>query len=168
MIETKRLNLIPLTISQLKLWTDDLGILEKELNVKYRAEPTDGFFGDIIRGQAIKAEKDAENYIYYSFWWIVRKDDRVAMGSCGFKNIPDENGEVEIGYGLAKKEYEGRGFMAEAIKALCRWALAQKDVKRIIAETDKGNLKSENVLKRVGFAAYKHKHDDNGATWWRL
>ena len=32
-----------------------------------------------------------------------QKDDNIAVGMIDFKNIPNENREVEIGYGLGKK-----------------------------------------------------------------
>ena len=163
MIDTERLTLIPLTARQLKLWLDNQEVLEDELKCKYFAEPLDGVFRDIVQGQIVKSETDASNYIYHSFWWIIRKDDGNVVGSCGFKNVPNENCEVEIGYGLGK-EFEGFGFMTEAVEALCSWGLKQNKVRYIIAETEKDNPKSENVLKRVGFVMYEQR-DTN---WWKL
>ena len=37
-IQTKRLELIPLTLNQLKLWIEDINELEKELECSYKAE----------------------------------------------------------------------------------------------------------------------------------
>ena len=39
MIETERLQLIPLTPDQLRLWVTDMAELESELGVVYDAEP---------------------------------------------------------------------------------------------------------------------------------
>ena len=50
-IETNRLNLIPLTGQQLKLWTENIDSLEKELGCYYRGEHMDGEFLDIVKGQ---------------------------------------------------------------------------------------------------------------------
>lgn len=162
-LETERLELIPLTARQLKLWLEDVKTLEAELNCKYCAEPLEGFFYDIVFGQLVKTENDSSNFLYHSFWFIVRKTDRVVVGSCDFKDVPDKNHEVEIGYGLGK-EFEGSGYMTEAIRVFCKWAIAQEGINHIIAETERNNPKSENVLKRVGFTIYKQ--DDT--TWWRL
>ena len=161
MINTERLELIPLTARQLGLWVDEPETLENELNCRHM--PAEDFFRDIIRMQIVKAENDPQNEVYHSFWWIVRKSDRVAVGSCGFKNVPGDKGEVEIGYGLTK-EYEGAGYMTEAIKAFCDWALARPEVSCVIAETEADNPKSENVLKRVGFVL--ERQDETN--WWRL
>jgi RimJ/RimL family protein N-acetyltransferase len=110
MLETKRLKLFPLTAKQLKLWLENTASLEHELNCKYQGEPLDGFFYDIVQGQVSITERDAENYLFHSFWLIMRKADRVVVGSCDFKDVPDENHEVEIGYGLGK-EFEGMGYI---------------------------------------------------------
>lgn len=163
MIMTERLELIPLTARQLKLWLEDVSTLENELNCSYCAEPLEGHFYDVVFSQLVKMENDSDYYLYHSFWFILRKTDRVVVGSCGFKNIPNESGEVEIGYGLGK-EFEGEGYMSEAITTVCKWALSQENVHHVIAETENDNPKSENVLKRIGFTIYKQ----NETNWWRL
>ncbi len=161
MLETERLELVPLTAGQLKLWLEDVKILENELNCS--TESPEGFFRDFVQRQLIQTENDSDNYLYHSFWLIIRKIDRAVVGSCDFKNLPDEKHEVEIGYGL-ESEFEGQGYMTEAIKEFCRWALEQTEVSHVIAETENGNLKSENILKKIGFTIYKQ----NNTTWWRL
>lgn len=43
-IQTERLELIPLTLNQLKLWIEDISELEKELDCSYKADSMEGFF----------------------------------------------------------------------------------------------------------------------------
>ncbi|MEY8298927.1 MAG: GNAT family N-acetyltransferase [Emergencia timonensis] len=50
---------------------------------------------------------------------MVRKSDRVVIGSADFKDIPNEAQEVEIGYGLGK-DFEHNGYMTEAVQAMCK------------------------------------------------
>ena len=50
MIETERLQLIPLTPDQLRLWVTDMAELESELGVAYNAEPMEGIFLKIVEG----------------------------------------------------------------------------------------------------------------------
>lgn len=163
MIETDRLYLIPLTARQLKLWAEDISSLELELNCRYCAEPMDGIFLDIVKGQFYKTEKDAANYLYHTFWFLIRKSDRLVVGSADFKDVPNEDNEVEIGYGLGKN-FEHNGYMTEAVRAMCNWAIAQHNISHVIAETDIDSPRSQNILKRCGFIQYKQ-----GETlWWRL
>ena len=72
-------------------------------------------------------------------------------------------GEVEIGYGLGR-EFEHKGYMAEAVETMCRWALRQDGVRHVIAETDADGEASQRLLQRCGFTEYSR-----GTTrWWRL
>jgi len=162
-IETERLEIIPLKSSELKLWLEDIESLEKELDCLYKAEPIEGFFKEIIKGQLLITEKDEKNYLYHTFWLILRKSDRVVVGSIDFKDVPNENHEVEIGYGLGK-EFEHNGYMTETVEAFCKWASCQKEIDRVIAETDIDGFASQNILKRCGFDLYK-KSD---TLWWEL
>ncbi|WP_411679429.1 GNAT family N-acetyltransferase [Clostridium thailandense] len=160
-IETERLKLILLTANQLKLWTEDIPALEKELKCTYKAEAMEGIFLEIVKGQYEITQKDPNNCLWHSFFFLIRKEDRVVVGSADFKDIPNEKGEVEIGYGLGK-DFEHKGYMTEAVKAMCQWALKQNYVTNVIAETDFENFSSQNILKRCGFKKYKQ-----GETlWW--
>ena len=161
--ETERLLLIPLTASQLNLWLNDLPSLEKELNCSYQAEPMVGFFREIVAGQHKIVLQNKDDYIWHSFWFIIRKSDRVVVGSIDFKSTPNDAGEVEIGYGLGK-EFEHQGYMTETVKAMCTWAKKQAHVTHIIAETEIDNLPSQRILTRCGFVSTKRDE----TIWWKL
>ena len=162
-IDTERLELVALLPQQLKLLTTNIEKLEEELDAKYKAEPMEGFFLDIVKGQVKATEKDSENYFWHSFWLLIRKSDRVIVGSADFKDIPNKDCEVEIGYGLGK-DFEHNGYMTEAVMAMTQWALKQDGVLSVIAETELDGFASQRILKRCGFKKYK----EEAATWWRL
>ena len=84
-----------------------------------------GLFRDIVLSQYQKTLQDPKNYLYHSFWFLIRNTDRAIVGAADFKGPPDNQGQVEIGYGLGP-EFEKQGFMTEAVTALCQWALQQK------------------------------------------
>ncbi len=165
-IESERLRLLALTARQLQLWVENTPALEDELGCRYGGEPLDGVFLDIVKGQVAKTEADEAHYPYHSFWWIIRKADRMVVGSADFKGVPNADGEVEIGYGLGQA-HRHKGYMTEAVHAMCRWALAQPGVTRVIAETERDNPPSQNVLKRCGFSLYE-PGKPAAALWWRL
>lgn len=162
-IQTERLELILLTPNQLKLWIDDINALERELNCSYRAELMEGFFLEIVKNQYEITIRDFDNYLWHSFFFLIRKEDRVVVGSADFKNIPNKNAEVEIGYGLGK-DFEYNGYMTEAVKAMYKLALKQNGVKNVIAETDLDGFASQRILDRVGFK----KYNQTDTIWWRL
>ena len=162
-LETERLSIKLLTLSQLRLWINSISILETELDCKCSAEPIDGWFLNIVNGQINIIGNDPENYMYHSFWFIIRKSDKKVVGSMDFKNIPNELGEVEIGYGLGT-EYEHNGYMTEAIKAFSEMALNIEKIKTVIAETEIENIPSQKVLERCNFMKYKEEK----TIWWKF
>ena len=162
-LETKRLELVALTPAQLALWAKNLPALERELSCSYQAEPMTGFFQEIVLGQLAITERDPDNYLWHSFWLLIRRTDRVVVGSMDFKDVPDDNGETEIGYGLGEA-FTHQGYMTEAVQALCDWAMRQPMVKHIIAETETDGYASQNILERCGF----QKYQQGETCWWRL
>lgn len=149
-LETKRLQIIALTANQLDMLINNIIELEKNINCKYDAEPIEGEFKQILQMQLEATKQDESNYMWHSFWIIIRKADRKAIGLIDFKDIPNKENQVEIGYGLGK-QYEKQGYMTETVEKLCDWALKKDNVKHIIAETELDGYASQNVLKRCGF-----------------
>ena len=163
LIKTERLDLIPLDARRLGLWLEDIEALEKELDCSYRAEPLAGEFLEIVRIQRAITEKDDENYLWHGFWLLLRRQDRVVVGAADFKGPPDIDGTVEIGYGLGK-DYEGCGYMTEAVRAMCAWAREQENVSGVVAETEADGLASQRILERCGFREFRREE----TVWWRL
>lgn len=162
-METPRLILHPLTAEELSLWVYDLPTLEKKLDVLYRATPMEGIFAQIVAGQIAPTQSDPDGFLWHTFWLLIRRDDRVVVGAADFKDRPDTGGEVEIGYGLGEA-FEHRGYMTEAVTALCAFAGAQPGVRAVTAETECDGYASQKVLKRCGFRLYRR-----GETlWWKL
>lgn len=162
-LETERLKLIPLTLRQMTLWVENIKELEAELGCVYKAEPLESDFLEIIERQNQVIGQNERSYPWYSFWLMIRKCDGVVVGSADFKTAPDEKGEVEIGYGLGR-EFEHNGYMTEAIKVMCAWALKKAGVTHIIAETYLDNEASQRILKRCSFTETKRDQ----SVWWRL
>lgn len=160
-IDTERLEIRLLDAEQLSLWLNDLPRLEQELNGTYRAEPLASGFRTIVEGQLAATAADPANPQWHSFWFILRKTDRTVVGSALFKDSPDREGHVEIGYGLGPA-FGGRGYMTEAVEALCGWALQQPGVSHVTAGTDADGIASQRLLQRCGF-----RELSRGETvWW--
>lgn len=162
-LETERLEIYALTPGELLLLAEDMAELEKSLAVTYRAEPVEGHFREIVLSQARVASEDRENYLWHTFWLIIRKEGRVVVGSIDFKSPPDEEGMVEIGYGLGE-EFEKNGYMSETVRRMRLFALETPGVTGIKAETEKDNIASQNVLKNCGFVLYRREE----TLWWKL
>ncbi|MDO4567803.1 MAG: GNAT family N-acetyltransferase [Clostridia bacterium] len=151
MINTERLRLMPLTAEELALWSSDCGKFEMALHIKYCGEPVAGDFISFVKTAMENIRKDSQSSLFNTIWLIVRKRDNVAMGELAFYGPPNQQGEVEIGYGL-NESFWGNGYMAEAVHAVAKWGLTNSAVHSVIAITD-NNPKSEKTLERAGFRA---------------
>ena len=161
-IETSRLRVFPLPLAQLRLWAEDLPALERSLGYAYRGVPVEKALGDARR--LLAAAEEAGESPYRTVWlMLVQREEGVIIGSAGFKGGPDEKGEVEIRYAMGK-DYRRRGYMTEAVKAICCWALEQPEVAHITAETDLVSYPSQRILERLGFQKYREEE----TLWWRL
>lgn len=90
-----------------------------------------------------------EQWIWYTAWGLYQNDSGDFVGDLCFKGLP-KNGQPEIGYGISP-EFQGQGYATEAVRAACRWALAQPGVAAVEAETEPANAASQAVLRKVGF-----------------
>ncbi len=135
MIKTKRLNIYPASDEQMKCMIDKETM--PELKAAYQ-EMLDGCLAH------------SNDRVWYAIWNLELNDKSgVIVGNLSFKGI-DEDGLVEIGYGTYP-EYEGQGFMTEAVTAVIKWASKQPCVNRIEAETEENNSASIRVLQKAGF-----------------
>jgi RimJ/RimL family protein N-acetyltransferase len=91
--------------------------------------------------------------------WLVRLNGRV-IGDCGIRAPVDEEGCVEIGYGLGGP-YRGQGFGTELVVAISDWLLSQRDVSSVRASTAASNTASRRVLEKAGFTMVDTKDEES-------
>ena len=85
------------------------------------------------------------------FQWGVADvvDDRV-IGTCTLASLSTMHRRAEVGFALARAEW-GKGYMAEALPALIRFAFESLNLHRLEADVDPRNLPSIRLLERTGF-----------------
>jgi RimJ/RimL family protein N-acetyltransferase len=83
-------------------------------------------------------------------WGIARRDDDRVVGTCTLTRIDARNRRAEIGFALGR-EHWGRGYVAEAMATLLRFAFVDLDLLRLEADADPRNARSIAVLERLGF-----------------
>ncbi len=81
---------------------------------------------------------------------IEPRDGEAIVGTCVLHAIHAPSRRAELGYGLAPS-VQGRGYMAEALKAFLAFAFGPLDLNRIEADIDPGNEASARTLARLGF-----------------
>ncbi len=87
---------------------------------------------------------------WYAIWnMVLLNDSETVVGNLSFKGL-EADGILEIGYGM-NEDFEGQGYMTEAVRAVVSWAMKQDGVKSIEAEIENSNIASKKVLEKSGF-----------------
>ncbi len=98
----------------------------------------------------------------FDVWMVVKKEDMTVIGDAGFKGAPNENGEIEIGFGLIKEEQQ-KGYGYEVASSLMAWASQKNIVKIIKADCLIDNIGSIKLLEKCGMSEVKR---DNEFIFW--
>jgi len=77
------------------------------------------------------------------------------IGDCGFRVLESEPRQAEIGIALAP-EFHNRGYAAEALQALLDYLFVKLGKHRTFGSVDPANLRSINLLQRVGMREEAH------------
>ena len=88
-------------------------------------------------------------------WGITIKGNSKIIGIIGHYRISQENHRAEIGY-MSFPEFNGKGYMSEAIKAVVAYGFEKMDLHSIEAIIDPENIASERVLQKNGFVKEAH------------
>ena len=155
MIETKRLIIKPLSSDELKKHinspnelANDLGLIPSQILID--KETQEAILNDLLPN----IEDSNKDSLFYTMWIVIEKSKKAIVGGICFHGEPNENGEVEIGYGT-DDGYRNQGYMTETIAGMVQWIRCNKDVKIIKAETDNENISSVRVLEKNGFKIYQ-------------
>lgn len=83
-------------------------------------------------------------------WILVRKNDGVRLGTCGFHCWEQSTGCCDIGYDLFP-DFWGKGYMSEAIEAIISFAKDEMKIEKINACIFIENDRSIKIMERFGF-----------------
>ena len=151
MLETKRLIIKPLTQSQLLKYIKLDNTLETEFGLPESSRTISPELLEALENTILPNVADTrKNYLFSTLWTIISKEENKMVGDLCFVGEPNDKGEVEIGYGTYP-EFQGRGFMTDAVGILIQWAGKQSSVKAVVASTAKNNPASYSVLLKNNF-----------------
>jgi ribosomal-protein-alanine N-acetyltransferase len=93
-------------------------------------------------------------------WTILGKTDDIPIGTCGYHIWDTRNHICEIGYDLAY-DFWGKGYMTEALHRVIDFGYDTMELNRIQAFVHPQNIKSINLLLKLGFkqeGIFRDKH----------
>ena len=97
---------------------------------------------------------------------VVHRESRSVIGSVGFKGPPDEEGMVEIAYGIVPA-FQGKGYAVEAAGAGVAFAFGNGRVRLVRAHTLPVSNASTSVLTKCGFERTGEIVDPEDGPVWR-
>ena len=148
-IHTKRLRIFPLPLE----------VLIKRLEIA-----DDKNIKRALKHQIEMLTKSPEKLIWYTMWEMTETETENPVGMLHYKGEPNENNQVEIGYGTSKK-HENKGYMTEAVKAFIGWTFQNTYVERVLAETNINNIASQKILIKSKMTKYK---EDDMFFYWQI
>lgn len=159
-LETQRLRLIPLNLTNLLLLQKSRALMEKNLGLNISQMVIEPHIqiemNDAIEFWIARVNENEKNYFWFTNWEAILKEKNLSIGGIGLIGAPDKNGEVTIGYGFDGM-YHGQGFATEALQAMVQWVFKNKYAKKILAETLNDNYASHKVLIKNGFTKVAEK-----------
>jgi RimJ/RimL family protein N-acetyltransferase len=178
--DSERFNsLVKINMNAFKIiLTDRLLIRKLELSdnnefFKYRSLP------EIYEFQSFRPEDIIESESFFcgipelpdiqNTWFqlaVCMKENNRLIGDIGIHFLEDE-AQTEIGYTIAP-DFQGRGYAAEALKAVFGYLFNDLNKHRIIASVDPDNIKSINLLIKLGMRKEAHfvKSFKINGTWF--
>ena len=166
-IESIHLELIPYSPEQLLALIDGDVEFEKRMGFAAAKGLRDFFISDDVSPAWIESlRKSSGPNPWKHGFAVVDRESQSVVGSAGFKGPPDEEGMVEIAYGIVP-DYEGRGYATEAAALLVRFASENDEVRLIRAHTLPTNNASTRVLTKCGFDKVGEVVDPEDGLVWR-
>ena len=89
----------------------------------------------------------------WTAWYILLCDEagsKTLIGSVGACGLPDEDGDIVIGYSLLA-QFHGKGYATEALRGFLERLTQHRDLRRVVADTFPHLTASIRVLEKNGF-----------------
>nr|GEU28631.1 hypothetical protein [Tanacetum cinerariifolium] len=83
-------------------------------------------------------------------WAIILRGSGDVIGTCGLHSFDLTNGVAEVGCLLKRAEW-GKGFMADALALLTRFAADVLKLKRLIADVAPQNQQAQRLFHKLGY-----------------
>jgi ribosomal-protein-alanine N-acetyltransferase len=158
--QTARIRIQPLSVEEIRLYLREDFSFEKHFRLKEIHQPVPPPLRVAMEERTIpNLEKFPEHHLFYTHWTVVDHTINTAVAGIVLKGPPNENGEVEIGYGTLA-DFTGRDYMKETVKVFCEWVFLQQGVKKIVALTSPENIASQKILEWNGFEMVKKEEKD--------
>jgi RimJ/RimL family protein N-acetyltransferase len=105
-----------------------------------------------------QVRKDPEVAKYLLRVAVLREGMEI-IGSAGFHNLPDENGMIEIGFGI-DAAFQNKGYGQQLLHGMWNWVLKDQRVKTLRYTVSPTNLISKQIIQKLEFDLVGEQLDD--------
>jgi ribosomal-protein-alanine N-acetyltransferase len=153
LLKTARLELVGCTPDLLRAEGEDRGRFAELLNARVPDDWPPELYDDDARLWTLNAVESAPQHEGWWVYYLVAGDGtgRELIGLVGYKGPPQDDGTVEVGYGVLPG-HRRRGLATEATHALIDRAFGFPEVTRVVAETYPHLTPSIGVMEKCGLA----------------
>ena len=89
----------------------------------------------------------------------IERESNSIIGSAGFHDFPDQNGMIEIGFGIVPDK-QNKGFGKELLHGMWKMICEKPDVKVLRFTVSPTNSPSLHIIKQIGFIEIGEQIDD--------
>jgi RimJ/RimL family protein N-acetyltransferase len=89
----------------------------------------------------------------------VLRESMEIIGSAGFHNLPDNNGMIEIGFGI-DPAFQNKGYGKQLLHGMWNWVLKDQRVKTLRYTVSPANLISQQIIQKLEFKLVGEQVDD--------
>jgi RimJ/RimL family protein N-acetyltransferase len=89
----------------------------------------------------------------------VLKQGMEIIGSAGFHNLPDENGMIEIGFGI-DTAFQNKGYGKQLLHGMWNWVVKEQGVQTLRYTVSPTNLISKQIIQKLEFDLVGEQLDD--------
>ena len=105
-----------------------------------------------------QVRKDPEVAKYLLRMAVLRESMEI-IGSAGFHNLPDNNGMIEIGFGI-DPIFQNKGYGKQLLHGMWNWVLKDQRVKTLRYTVSPANLISQQIIQKLEFKLVGEQVDD--------
>ena len=166
-VDSVGISLRPFSPAELVALRESVEEFEKTSGLIAAASLRDFLVSDAVSPswlEKLGASADADPWTYG--FAVMEAATQSVIGTASFKGPPDEDGVVEIAYGIVPTR-EGRGFATEAARALIAYASRDERVRALLAHTLPEWNASTSVLQKCGFKLVGAVDDPEDGLVWR-
>lgn len=110
-------------------------------------------YGNDARQFFLTVVSNDSEAVGWTAWYILLPDElgkKTLIGGVGACGLPDDDGEIVIGYSLLD-QFHGRGYATEALRGFLKWVTPHPRLRKVVADTFSHLTPSIRVLEKNGF-----------------